>query len=149
MRAVVQRSLESSVSVDGRVIAKISKGLVVLLGVGQGDTEAEAAFMADKIANLRIFEDAEGKMNLSVKDVGGEILLISQFTLYGDCRKGRRPSFIDAAPPDEADRLYKLVADLLRDQGLKVGTGEFGAHMLVNIQNDGPVTILIDSAKTF
>ena len=149
MRAVVQRSLESSVSVDGRVIAKISKGLVVLLGVGQGDTEAEAAFMADKIANLRIFEDAEGKMNLSVKEVGGEILLISQFTLYGDCRKGRRPSFIDAAPPDEADRLYKLVADLLRDQGLKVGTGEFGAHMLVNIQNDGPVTILIDSAKTF
>jgi D-tyrosyl-tRNA(Tyr) deacylase len=149
MRAVVQRSLESSVSVDGKVIAKIPKGLVVLLGVGQGDTEAEAAFMADKIANLRIFEDAEGKMNLSVKDVGGEILLISQFTLYGDCRKGRRPSFIDAAPPDEADRLYRLVADLLRDQGLKVGTGEFGAHMLVNIQNDGPVTILIDSAKTF
>jgi len=149
MRAVVQRSLESSVSVDGKVIAKIPNGLVVLLGVGQGDTEAEAAFMADKIANLRIFEDAEGKMNLSVKDVGGEILLISQFTLYGDCRKGRRPSFIDAAPPDEADRLYRLVADLLRDQGLKVGTGEFGAHMLVNIQNDGPVTILIDSAKTF
>jgi D-tyrosyl-tRNA(Tyr) deacylase len=149
MRAVVQRSLESSVSVDGKVIAKIPKGLVVLLGVGRGDTEAEAAFMADKIANLRIFEDAEGKMNLSVKDVGGEILLISQFTLYGDCRKGRRPSFIDAAPPDEADRLYRLVADLLRDQGLKVGTGEFGAHMLVNIQNDGPVTILIDSAKTF
>ncbi|MGC8832765.1 MAG: D-aminoacyl-tRNA deacylase [Armatimonadota bacterium] len=149
MRAVVQRSLESSVSVDGRVVAKIPKGLVVLLGVGQGDTEAEAAFMADKIANLRIFEDAEGKMNLSVKDVGGEVLLISQFTLYGDCRKGRRPSFIDAAPPEEADRLYRLVADLLRDQGLKVETGEFGAHMLVNIQNDGPVTILIDSAKTF
>lgn len=149
MRAVVQRSLESSVSVDGRVVAKIPKGLVVLLGVGQGDTEAEAAFMAGKIANLRIFEDAEGKMNLSVKDVGGEVLLISQFTLYGDCRKGRRPSFVDAAPPEEADRLYRLVADLLRDQGLKVETGEFGSHMLVNIQNDGPVTILIDSAKTF
>ncbi|MGQ9525907.1 MAG: D-aminoacyl-tRNA deacylase [Armatimonadota bacterium] len=149
MRAVVQRSLASSVSVDGRTIGSITRGLVVLLGVGQGDTEAEAAFMADKIANLRIFEDEQGKMNLSVLDVGGQVLLISQFTLYGDCRKGRRPSFISAAPPDEADRLYRRVADLLREMGLVVSTGEFGAHMLVSIQNDGPVTILLDSERAF
>lgn len=149
MRAVVQRSLASSVSVDGRTVGSISKGLVVLLGVGQGDTEADAAFMADKIANLRIFEDEQGKMNLSVLDVGGEVLLISQFTLYGDCRKGRRPSFITAAGPEEADRLYQRVAEILRGMGLRVSTGEFRAHMLVSIQNDGPVTILLDSERVF
>jgi D-tyrosyl-tRNA(Tyr) deacylase len=137
------------VSVDGRVVGSIRRGFVVLLGVGQDDGEAEAAFMADKIANLRVFEDAEGKMNLSLLEVGGEVLLISQFTLYGDCRKGRRPSFIDAAPPEKADSLYQRVADLLRERGIPVSTGEFGAHMLVSIQNDGPVTILVDSAKTF
>jgi len=119
------------------------------LGVGQGDTEADAAFMADKIANLRIFEDEQGKMNLSVLDVGGEVLLISQFTLYGDCRKGRRPSFIGAAGPEEADRLYQRVAEILREMGLTVSTGEFRAHMLVSIQNDGPVTILLDSQRAF
>lgn len=149
MRAVVQRSLASSVSVDGRTVGSISKGLVVLLGVGQGDTEADAAFMADKIANLRIFEDEQGKMNRSVLDVGGEVLLVSQFTLYGDCRKGRRPSFITAAGPEEADRLYQRVAELLRGMGLAVSTGEFRAHMLVSIQNDGPVTILLDSERVF
>jgi D-tyrosyl-tRNA(Tyr) deacylase len=137
------------VSVDGRVVGSIRRGFVVLLGVGQDDGEAEAAFMADKIANLRVFEDAEGRMNLSLLEVGGEVLLISQFTLYGDCRKGRRPSFIDAAPPEKADSLYQRVADLLRERGIPVSTGEFGAHMLVSIQNDGPVTILVDSAKTF
>lgn len=149
MRAVIQRALASNVSVDGRVVGSIRRGFVVLLGVGQDDGEAEAAFMADKIANLRVFEDAEGKMNLSLLEVGGEVLLISQFTLYGDCRKGRRPSFIDAAPPEKADSLYQRVADLLRERGIPVSTGEFGAHMLVSIQNDGPVTILVDSAKTF
>jgi len=149
VRAVVQRSLASSVSVDGRTVGSISRGLVVLLGVGQGDTEADAAFMADKIANLRIFEDEQGKMNLSVLDVGGEVLLISQFTLYGDCRKGRRPSFIGAAGPEEADRLYQRVAEILREMGLTVSTGEFRAHMLVSIQNDGPVTILLDSQRAF
>jgi D-tyrosyl-tRNA(Tyr) deacylase len=149
VRAVIQRALASNVSVDGRVVGSIRRGFVVLLGVGQDDGEAEAAFMADKIANLRVFEDAEGKMNLSLLEVGGEVLLISQFTLYGDCRKGRRPSFIDAAPPEKADSLYQRVADLLRERGIPVSTGEFGAHMLVSIQNDGPVTILVDSAKTF
>lgn len=149
MRAVIQRALASNVSVDGRVVGSIRRGFVVLLGVGQDDGEAEAAFMADKIANLRVFEDAEGRMNLSLLEVGGEVLLISQFTLYGDCRKGRRPSFIDAAPPEKADSLYQRVADLLRERGIPVSTGEFGAHMLVSIQNDGPVTILVDSAKTF
>jgi len=149
VRAVIQRALASNVSVDGRVVGSIRRGFVVLLGVGQDDGEAEAAFMADKIANLRVFEDAEGRMNLSLLEVGGEVLLISQFTLYGDCRKGRRPSFIDAAPPEKADSLYQRVADLLRERGIPVSTGEFGAHMLVSIQNDGPVTILVDSAKTF
>jgi D-tyrosyl-tRNA(Tyr) deacylase len=145
MRAVIQRVKSASVSVEGKVVGSIGHGLVVLLGVGVDDTEQEAAWMADKTANLRIFEDLEGKMNLSVLDVGGEALVVSQFTLYGDARKGRRPSFTEAAPPDKADELYRRYAELLENSGVKVQTGVFRAKMLVEIQNDGPVTLILDS----
>jgi len=154
MRAVIQRVRSASVSVEGETAGppklrrrRIGRGLVVLLGVGANDTEREAAWLADKTANLRIFEDAEGKMNLSVLDIGGQALVVSQFTLYGDARKGRRPSFTDAAPPEKADELYRLYVDLLKEHGVEVQTGEFRAKMLVSIENDGPVTLILDTAQ--
>ncbi|MBD3347660.1 MAG: D-tyrosyl-tRNA(Tyr) deacylase [Candidatus Eisenbacteria bacterium] len=145
MRSVLQRASSARVTVDGRVVGEIGKGLAVLVGVADGDGEEDAAWTARKIAELRIFEDGDGKMNLSVEDVGGAALVVSQFTLLADCRKGRRPSFVGAADPDEGRRLYERVAALLEDRGLSVATGVFGARMLVEIENDGPVTIVLDS----
>ncbi len=147
MRAVVQRVRKGSVEIEEKEIGKIEKGLVILLGVGQNDTEKDAEYLAEKIANLRIFEDKEGKMNLSVREINGQILVISQFTLYGDCKKGRRPSFISAALPDKAVKLYDYFVKCIKNYGLKIETGEFQAMMLVKIYNDGPVTILLDSEK--
>jgi len=144
MRAVVQRVVRSSVSVDGKVVGQIGKGLNVLIGVRQGDTEEQACWLAHKIAGLRIFEDEQGKMNLSVRDVGGEALVISQFTLYGDARKGFRPSFVDAAPPEIASPLIDRFVEFLREEGVPVQTGVFQAMMLVEIYNDGPVTIILE-----
>ena len=144
MRALVQRVSRGSVTVEGETIASIDKGLVILLGVGQDDSEAQAKYLADKIANLRIFEDAEGKINLSLLDVEGEALVVSQFTLYADTSKGRRPSFIHAGLPDVAAPLVEQFAGLLRGMGIPTQTGEFGAHMLVGIYNDGPVTIWLE-----
>ena len=149
MRAVVQRVTESSVTVDGQITGATDEGLVVLIGVEEGDTDKDAGYIADKVSGLRIFEDENEKMNLSVKDVGGSILAISQFTLLGDVRKGKRPSFITAEDPEIANRLYQQVCENLRYQGIKVETGIFQAHMLVKINNNGPVTILLDSRKTF
>lgn len=149
MRAVVQRVTESSVTVDGQITGAIDEGLVVLIGVEEGDTDKDAGYIADKVSGLRIFEDENEKMNLSVKDVGGSILAISQFTLLGDVRKGKRPSFITAEDPEIANRLYQQVCENIRNQGIKVETGIFQAHMLVKINNNGPVTILLDSRKTF
>ncbi|RPH61366.1 MAG: D-tyrosyl-tRNA(Tyr) deacylase [Chloroflexi bacterium] len=144
MRALVQRVIYGKVNVEGQPVAEIGRGLVILLGVGHDDGEEQAAFLSEKIANLRIFEDAEGKMNLSVRDTGGGALVVSQFTLYADARKGRRPSFTDAALPDVAKPLVDKFAQMLRDQGIPTGQGEFGAHMLVEIHNDGPVTIWLE-----
>ncbi len=149
MRAVVQRVKEADVTVDNNITGSINQGLMVLLGVEEGDTEADALYMADKITGLRIFEDEEGKMNLSVKDVGGDILAVSQFTLLGDARKGKRPSFSKAARPDEANRLYRHFIDLVQERDVKTQEGVFQAEMLVIIYNDGPVTILLDSKKLF
>lgn len=149
MRAVVQRVKEADVSVDNQITGSINKGLMVLLGVEDGDTEADALYMADKITGLRIFEDEEGKMNLSIKDVGGDILAVSQFTLLGDVRKGKRPSFSKAARPDEANRLYRHFINLIEERDVKTQEGVFQAEMLVRIYNDGPVTILLDSKKLF
>jgi len=149
MRAVVQRVNAASVEIDGNIVGEVGQGLLVLLGVEEGDAQADADYIADKTANLRIFNDPEDKMNLSVMDVNGGILLISQFTLHGDCRHGRRPSFIGAARPEVAIPLYEGVARRLRGAGLPVATGEFGAHMHVSLVNDGPVTILLDSKKLF
>lgn len=149
MRAVVQRVTQSDVAVDGKTTGAIKKGLMVLLGVAEDDTEKDAEYIASKTAGLRIFEDEEEKMNLSVKDVGGEILAVSQFTLMGDARKGKRPSFTKAARPEEANRLYEVFKEFLRKEGLRVESGVFQADMLVRIYNDGPVTILLDSKKTF
>lgn len=148
MRAVLQRVSRAEVTVDGERVASIGRGYLVLLGVTHTDSETDARYIADKIASLRLFEDEAGKINLGITDIGGEVLLVSQFTLYADCRKGRRPSFTDAAPPEMADRLYQRVAEMLREAGLPVQTGVFGAHMLVSLVNDGPVTILLDSGKT-
>lgn len=146
MRAVIQRVNNSSVSVDGEIKGKIGKGFNVLLGVMNGDTDAEAELLASKISKLRVFEDDNGKMNKGILDVGGEILVISQFTLCADIKKGNRPSFTDSAPPDEADRLYRRFCDCLRENGVsKVETGVFAAEMLVEISNDGPVTIIMDT----
>lgn len=147
MRAVVQRVTEASVTVDGNGIGSIGPGLMVLLGVEKGDTEKDGAYLADKLAGLRIFEDENEKMNLSVQQVGGSILLVSQFTLLGDVRHGKWPSFTQAAPPKEADALYEDLADKLRQKGIPVETGQFQAHMEVALVNDGPVTILLDSRK--
>ncbi len=144
MRVVVQRVRQGSVSVGGRQIAAIGKGYVLLVGIGPQDSEDNARIMAEKIATLRIFEDAQGKMNLSLQDVGGEALVVSQFTLYADARKGRRPSFTGAALPDLARPLVDRFAELLREQGIPVQCGEFGAEMLVEILNDGPVTIMLE-----
>lgn len=144
MRALLQRVKQSRVTVDGKTLAEIGHGLVILLGVGHGDGEEQAYFLAEKIANLRIFEDEQGKSNLSILDVGGEALVVSQFTLYADTRKGRRPSFTDAALPEDAEPLVERFAGLLRQQGILTKMGEFGAHMLVEIHNDGPVTIWLE-----
>jgi len=149
LRSVVQRVSWSEVKVDGQVKGKIGEGLCVLLGVTHGDSDRDVAWMAEKLVNLRIFEDDQGKMNRSVKDVEGEILLVSQFTLYGDARKGRRPSFTSAAPPDQAERLYEALGDALREQGVPVETGVFQAMMQVSLCNEGPVTLILDSRGVF
>ena len=149
MRLVVQRVTRASVTVDGEVTGKISKGYMVLVGAEVGDTEADARLCADKLAGLRVFVDDEDKMNRSVLDVGGEILLVSQFTLLGDARHGRRPSFIAAARPEVAEPLLETMKAMLEEKGLHVETGRFRAHMDVELVNDGPVTILIDSRKVF
>jgi D-tyrosyl-tRNA(Tyr) deacylase len=149
MRAVIQRVQEARVEVDGEVIGKIGQGFLVLLGVRKDDTEEDVRYLADKVTGLRIFEDEAGKMNLSISEVKGEILAVSQFTLYGDCRKGRRPSFDEAAPPDVAERLYELFVEEIRKSGIKVETGRFRALMDVYLINSGPVTILLDSRQLF
>lgn len=149
MRTVVQKVTRSSVTVEGEVKGKIGPGLMVLIGVAEGDTEEDAAYIADKISKLRIFEDEQEKLNLSVKDVGGEVLAISQFTLLADARKGRRPSFSHAARPEEANALYQKVIEGIRESGIHVEEGVFQTHMEVEIINDGPVTILLDSRKNF
>ena len=144
MRAVIQRVSEARVTVGAEVVGQIGAGLCVLLGVGKQDQESNAAALADKIKDLRIFEDEQGKMNRSVADLGGEILVVSQFTLYGDCRKGNRPSFTDAAPPADAERLYRYFTQRLRDSGLGVATGRFQARMKLSVVNDGPVTLVVE-----
>lgn len=149
MRAVVQRVARGKVSVAGRTVGEIGPGLVVLIGVGRGDSQADVDYLVDKTVNLRIFEDDQGKMNRSLLEAGGAVLAISQFTLYGDARKGRRPSFSDAAPPEEGRALYEQYMDGLRAAGVRVERGEFGAMMAVELVNDGPVTILLDSKRTF
>ena len=149
MRALLQRVSRASVTVDGQVVSRIGKGLLILLGVGHGDGEEHAAFLAEKTANLRIFEDEQGKSNLSVLDVGGEAIVVSQFTLYGDVRRGLRPSWIDAAPPEVAGPLYDFFVRQARSAVDEVATGRFQAMMQVELVNDGPVTILLDSGKLF
>ena len=149
MRAVVQRVAEADVSAEGRTTGSIGPGLVVLLGVEEGDSERDADYMADKITGLRIFEDEARKMNLSIKDAGGKILAVSQFTLLGDARKGKRPSFSSAARPEEANRLYRYFISKVNDCGVATEEGVFQAEMMVRIYNDGPVTILLDSRKLF
>lgn len=147
MRACIQRVHHASVTVEGAVVGAIRKGLVVLLGVAQQDTERDADLLAGKIVELRIFEDDQGKMNRSLRDCHGELLAVSQFTLLGDCHKGRRPSFVQAAPPDEAERLYEAFVAAVRRRGVPVATGRFRAHMDVALVNDGPVTLLLDSHR--
>ena len=149
MRAVVQRVSSSKVTVDGEVTGEINKGLLVLLGVTHEDTSKDVDYIIDKVLNLRIFEDENEKMNLSLKDVGGELLVVSQFTLYGDCRKGRRPSFSSAARPEVATKLYEEFIEKARKEGIVTKTGQFGAHMMGDLTNDGPVTILLESNRDF
>lgn len=149
MRAVVQRVSRASVTVEGETVGAIERGLVVLLGVTRGDTSRDVIYLADKTAGLRIFADDAGKMNLSVTEIGGGLLVVSQFTLLGDCRKGRRPGFSDAAPPELADLLYREYVAALKNLGLTVATGIFQAEMLVELANDGPVTLLLDSQRQF
>lgn len=149
MRAVVQRVLKASVSVDGHIVGSIGHGLCVLLGVEVGDSEKDALYLAEKISGLRIFEDDADKMNRSVADVGGSVLCVSQFTLLGDCRKGKRPSFIKAGRPESAVGLYEQVVAALKHQNVPVETGAFQTHMVVSLENDGPVTLLLDSRKQF
>lgn len=148
MRAVIQRVRRASVAVDRRTIGTIGQGLLVFLGVAKEDTQTDIAFIADKIAHLRIFEDADGKMNLSVKNIGGGVLLISQFTLFGDCRKGRRPDFTAAASPQAAKTLYEQTIAAVKEKGIPVETGVFAAHMDIDSINDGPVTLILNSKKT-
>jgi D-tyrosyl-tRNA(Tyr) deacylase len=149
MRAVIQRVSSASVTVDGEVVGKIGRGLLILVGVGHSDTEAAADYLVEKILGLRIFQDDAGKMNLSVQDIKGEVLVVSQFTLYGDVRKGKRPSFDAAARPERANELYESFVKKVRDAGMKCETGRFQAMMDVALVNDGPVTILLDSEKAF
>ena len=149
MRAVVQRVASSRVSVDENITGEIERGLLVLLGVTHEDSSEDVDYLLEKIVNLRIFEDENEKMNLSLKDINGELLVVSQFTLYGDCRKGRRPNFTNAAKPDLANELYEEFIEKASKQNIKVGTGKFGANMMVELTNEGPVTILIDSERTF
>ena len=149
MRAIVQLTDCASVTVDNQEIASIGTGLTVFLGIGHDDTVADASYLAEKIVNLRIFHDEAGKMNLSLKDIAGELLVVSQFTLYGDCRKGRRPSFDAAAPPQIAVELYETFATLCRDLGVAVACGQFQAEMIVKLTNHGPVTMLLDSKRQF
>ena len=146
MRACVQRVSEANVVVDGQTVGEIGRGLLVLLGVAAGDTDAQAQMLADKVSGLRIFEDEAGKMNLALADVGGAMLVVSQFTLLGDCRKGRRPSFINAASPELAERLYELFVSEVLAKGIAVATGKFRASMQVSLVNDGPVTLLLDTS---
>ncbi|HJQ79341.1 MAG TPA: D-aminoacyl-tRNA deacylase [Lacipirellulaceae bacterium] len=147
MRACIQRVTESQVTIDDAIVGRIGKGLVVLLGVAHGDAEGEVAWLADKIVGLRVFEDEDGKMNRSLAEVGGAMLVVSQFTLYGDCRRGRRPSFTEAAPPELAERLYEAFVARVRAAGIQVATGRFRASQLVSLVNDGPVTLWIDTAE--
>jgi len=144
MRALVQRAAEAAVEVDGSVVGRIGRGLVIFLGIRTGDTLEELRWVADKCLNLRIFEDDDGRFNLSALDVGADILVISQFTLYGDIRRGRRPSFTEAAPPEAAEPLYRKFVSYLQENGLRVETGRFGARMMVRVVNDGPVSILVE-----
>lgn len=145
MRAVVQRVSQGAVRVEDEVTGAIEKGLMVLLGVGREDSEKDARYLADKISGLRIFEDEAGKMNLSLEDMGGSMLVVSQFTLYGDCSKGRRPSFMDAAPPEAAEQLYETFIEAVRFKGIPVKSGRFQTHMEVSLTNDGPVTLIVES----
>jgi D-aminoacyl-tRNA deacylase len=149
MRAVVQRVSRAQVAVKGEIAGEIGLGLLVLLGVSRDDTEADATYLAEKIAGLRVFEDDQGKMNRSVQEVGGSVLAVSQFTLYGDVRRGKRPSFDAAAPPEEARQLYEIFVEQIRAAGVRCETGRFQEMMKVELVNEGPVTILLDSAKTF
>ena len=149
MRAVVQRVSRAQVTVNGEIVGKIGLGLLVLLGVGRDDGEADATYLAEKIAGLRVFEDAQGKMNRSVQEVGGSVLAVSQFTLYGDVRRGKRPSFDAAAPPEKARQLYEFFVEQIRAAGLPCETGRFQEMMKVELVNEGPVTILLDSGKSF
>ena len=149
MRAVIQRVSEARVEVEGETVGQIRQGLLALVGVRTDDSEADAAYLADKIVNLRIFEDEAGKMNLSLLDTGGEALIVSQFTLYGDARKGRRPGFTESSAGEHASTLYDAVCERVRDSGIPVAVGRFGAHMQIHLVNDGPVTLLLDSRKQF
>ena len=147
MRAIIQRVGEARATFEGEVLGEIKSGICVLLGVKTGDTEKEAAWMAEKLVNLRIFEDETEKLNRSLLDINGEVLLISQFTVYGDCRKGRRPSFTEAAPPGDAKRLYELTIEKVKSYGIPVKTGMFQTHMVIEIANDGPVTLIIETPE--
>ena len=147
MRSVVQRVSQASVTVDGEVVGQIGAGLMVLLGVGHDDSEKQVQWMADKLIGLRIFDDADGKMNLSLSDVGGEMLVVSQFTLWGDCKRGKRPSFISAAPPEQAEALYEQFVAEVRGRGVTTATGRFRTHMDVALTNDGPVTLIVESPE--
>ena len=149
MRIILQRVKQASAEVDGEVVGRIGQGVLALLGVGKEDTSQDVEYLVEKVLGLRIFEDETGKMNLSVTDIGGEVLVVSQFTLYGDCRKGRRPSFDKAAPPELAEDLYQNFVERIRDFGVPVHTGKFGAMMDVHLVNSGPVTILLDSKRGF
>lgn len=149
MRAIIQRVKEARVEIEGEVVGRIGKGILVLLGAGKNDMKEDAEYLAEKILGLRIFEEEEGKMNLSVTDTDGEVLIVSQFTLYGDCRKGRRPSFDKAAPPELAEELYNLFVNELKERGAKVETGRFRAMMDVHLINWGPVTLMLDSKREF